>query len=138
IMWGALAGMTINNVVLEPGQSYKVGHGTGLTLHVDDFEVQFYPNGEPRAFPDRLTVTHDGPRPRPVSGTIDVNTPLTVDGVTFSQSTYAAAAHPVLLQDGQVQPVLLMGDSTPSSRTTLATRMQFDLLGSGQYSQALA
>jgi hypothetical protein len=57
--------------------------------------------------------------------------------VTFSQSTYAAAARPILLQDGQLQPVVLMG-ATPAGGASPATRMEFDLLSDGEYSQALA
>ena len=139
IMWGALAGLTVNNVVLEPGQSHSVGHGTGLTVRVDAFDVRFYPNGEPKAFPDRLTVSHTGSHPQPVSATIDVNTPLTVDGVSFSQSTYGAAAYLVVLdRNRHPLPTLLMGPNGPASAPAQQTRLGFDLLAGGAYSAGLA
>ena len=88
-------------------------------MRVDDFDVLFYANGKPKAFPDRLTVTHDGEHPRPTSATIDVNTPMTVDGVSFSQSTYGAAAYLIVLdKDGKPQPGILMGANGPTGEQT--------------------
>lgn len=59
----------------------------GFTIRCDEFNVDFYGNTDmPRAYKSWLTVLKDGKEV--MKKVIEVNSPLTYEGVTFYQSSY--------------------------------------------------
>jgi len=65
----------------------------GFDLRCDRFEVSFYEGGNrPKDFVSDLVVLQDGKEV--MSKTIEVNDPLTYNGLTFYQSSYGPAGEP--------------------------------------------
>lgn len=60
----------------------------GFEVKCNAFEVEFYNTGEPKDYRSDLSVFRDGKEV--IRKTIRVNDPLTVDGITFFQSSYGA------------------------------------------------
>lgn len=59
----------------------------GFSIRCDEFDIDFYGNSDiPKAYRSVLTVLKDGKEV--VSKAIEVNSPLTYEGVTFYQSSY--------------------------------------------------
>lgn len=58
----------------------------GFLLRCDDFTIEYYPNGMPKTYRSQVTVID---RNQPALTTaIEVNRPLTYNGITFYQSSY--------------------------------------------------
>jgi len=92
----ALAGGAASGVVREE-EELKVYEGTtesfrNLTVTLDDFIMDTYPNGRPKRFASDLRVrTAEG---KEVTGTIEVNHPLSVGGWKIYQYDYDSEAGP--------------------------------------------
>lgn len=61
-----------------------------LSIDLHKFIMETYPDGSPRRFASEITVQPDGGRP--VSGTVDVNKPMKVNGWKIYQYDYDAEA----------------------------------------------
>jgi cytochrome c biogenesis protein len=72
------------------GQRVDVGHGTGLTVEAKSFNDAYYPDGSPKDYVSDLTLYRSGVAVK--SQKVRVNTPLTLDGVSFYQSFFGVAA----------------------------------------------
>ncbi len=60
--------------------------GLGFSVHLNYFNIEYYPNDMPKTYLSKVTVIDNG---EPVLSTdIEVNTPLTYKGITFYQSSY--------------------------------------------------
>ena len=60
----------------------------GFEIRCDTFNIEFYDNGMPKEYKSRLTVLEKGQVVEIKD--IEVNDPLTYDGITFYQSSYEA------------------------------------------------
>ena len=58
----------------------------GFTVRCDFFNIEFYPNGMAKDYLSRLAIVEDGQDK--VNTMIEVNQPLTYNGITFYQSSY--------------------------------------------------
>lgn len=99
VLVGALVGSTMGFKgfmnISESEQSNEVMLGDGeesITLPFevrnDDFDVTYYDTGAPKEFRSDLVIVRDGKEV--LKQTIRVNDPLTVDGITFYQSSYGS------------------------------------------------
>ncbi|PIE03395.1 MAG: cytochrome C biogenesis protein ResB [Acidobacteria bacterium] len=58
----------------------------GFSVTCNSFGIEFYANGMPREYESSLTITEPGKQP--YTQRIEVNKPLTHNGITFYQSSY--------------------------------------------------
>ncbi len=58
----------------------------GFSVTCNSFEIEFYANGMPKEYESSLTITETGKEP--YTRKIEVNKPLTHNGITFYQSSY--------------------------------------------------
>lgn len=81
-------GETISSAVDESGNTYE----TGLSVRLDDFTMETYPNGMPKRFASDVVVT--GKSGKEIVEVIEVNKPLQVDGWKMYQYDYDSEAGP--------------------------------------------
>lgn len=82
------------SIMLPEGEStdhvttFKTGKqvGLGFQLRCDTFTIEYYPNGMPKTYRTRASITENGQVVQ--TADIEVNKPLTYKGVTFYQSNY--------------------------------------------------
>ena len=75
-----------NRAVREDGSMLQMD----LSIELHKFIMETYPDGSPKRFASDITVTrHDGSS---VSGTVDVNNPMKVDGWKIYQYDYDSQA----------------------------------------------
>jgi cytochrome c biogenesis protein len=76
-------------LILAPGQTAPVGHGSPLTVRNDGFMILRYPDGSPANYEAQLGVADPS---RTISGRVAVNRPLASAGVRFYLSGYQPTA----------------------------------------------
>ena len=84
------AGFHDENVTIPLEGRVDVGHGTGLQAELISFEDSYYDDGSPKDYASDLAVYRGDQQV--ARQTVRVNHPLTVDGVTFNQSSFGTAA----------------------------------------------
>ena len=93
ILVGALAssllGFRDSELVVPEGSTRPVGHGTGLSVRLDSFADEYYPEGPPKDYRSEVVL---------LSGTTElrrqivrVNEPLVYGGIHFHQATFGPA-----------------------------------------------
>ena len=82
-------GLRNPDFVVPEGSTRAVGFGTGLTVKVEAFADEYYPEGPPKDYRSDLVIYHDGVEVR--RGTVRVNEPLGYGGVRFHQSFFGPA-----------------------------------------------
>ena len=75
-----------DKIRLSPGQEYQVQHGSSLSLRLDDFQAELYPDGTPRSYQARLTLLEDGSEL--MTGMVSPNAPLRYGGISFYQLSH--------------------------------------------------
>ena len=87
---GARWGFRETAFLLPEGSVRAVGHGTGLSVGLENLTETYLENGAPKEYRSDLTLYQDG---KPVeTGSITVNSPLSRGDVTFYQSGFGQAA----------------------------------------------
>ncbi|MBQ6253483.1 MAG: cytochrome c biogenesis protein ResB [Bacteroidales bacterium] len=81
-------GETVSAAVDENGNTYE----TGLSVRLDDFTMETYPNGMPKRFASDVVVTDKSGKE--IVEVIEVNKPLKVDGWKMYQYDYDSEAGP--------------------------------------------
>ena len=105
---GARYGFRDKSFIIPEGSVRDLGHGTGLSVRLDDFSDTYRENGAPEEYRSELTVLKDG---KPVkSGPTTVNNPLTYGDVVFYQSSFGQA---VTLHITDAEGRVLYDDSLP-------------------------
>ncbi len=79
-------GETVSVAVSEDGTTYD----TGLSVRLDDFTMEVYPNGMPKRFASDVVVA--GKSGKGTAAVIEVNKPLKIDGWKMYQYGYDEAA----------------------------------------------
>ena len=73
-------------------------------VRCNDFKIEFYPNGMPKAYIANITIIEDGKEV--VNHLVKVNDPLEYDGIYFYQASYGQGAFLFSLnQNGQVKRI---------------------------------
>ncbi len=113
---GARYGFREMSFVVPEGSVREVGHGTGLSVELVQFNDSWREEGIPAEYRSDLVILKDG---EPVKeGSITVNNPLTYGNVTFYQSSFGQAATFRITDDeGRV----LFDDSIPLGLYTSST-----------------
>ena len=128
---GATWGFRENEFYIPEGSVRDLGHGTGLTVRLDDFSEVYREDGTALVYRSDVTLIKDG---QPLqSGSMTVNNPLTFGDIVFYQSGFGqAVALKVEDSAGQV----LFDDSLPlgpfqSKLNPDAPAARMDLLPAG-------
>lgn len=99
-----------------------------FSIELKKFHIDFYNTGMPKDFASDIVVTNKKTGEK-IEKTIRVNHPLTVNGITIYQSTYADGGSPIVLKSwnlrGIGQPVSL--------KATSQRQFPLDLGKNGQY-----
>ncbi len=86
---GARWGFRETVFTIPEGSTRELGHGTGLSVRLDDFSDTYRENGLPKEYRSDLTLLKDG---EPVkTGTTTVNSPLTYGDTVFYQASFGQA-----------------------------------------------
>lgn len=112
VVLGLSAGFKNDSFIVFEGTARDVGYGTGLSLYLESFEDEYWPDGTPKDYRSEAAVYKDGTEIR--SGVIRVNHPMEADGVRFYQSFFGPAVQiSVTGPDGTLfdGPVALSGVS---------------------------
>ena len=72
------------------GSKVEVGHGTGLSIEAKSFSDTYYPDGAPKDYSSDLILYKNGVKVD--QQIVQVNHPLSWDGVSFYQSFFGVAA----------------------------------------------
>lgn len=84
---------------IEEGRFFNEGH-LGFQLELDDFDVDWFPNGVPKQFVSKVRLFQDDRQVR--ADTIVVNSPLTYRGVRVYQLSWGWAPDILVRQNGKV------------------------------------
>jgi cytochrome c biogenesis protein len=109
-------------LVIAEGTEVEVGHQTMLTLSLEDFTDEYWPDGTPRDYRSDVVLYKGGEEVK--RGTIRVNHPMSYQGVRFYQSFFGPAA--VMSVQAEDSEVLYQGslaltgilESSPFQRPT--------------------
>jgi len=74
------------NIALSPGQVYQIQHVPSVSVRLDDFEAELYPDGTPRAYLARLTLLQEGNEIQ--TGVAVPNAPFRHHGISFYQLSH--------------------------------------------------
>ena len=87
---GARYGFRDNEFIIPEGSVREVGHGTGISVKLEQFNDSWREDGSPAHYQSDLIVYKNG---EPVKeGSISVNNPLTYQNTTFYQTSFGQAA----------------------------------------------
>lgn len=87
---GAYYGFRDPEFLIPIGETRNVGHGTGLSVQLTNFEDGYTPGGLPTQFKSEVAIFKDGEQVR--TGEITVNHPLSYQNATFYQSGFGYTA----------------------------------------------
>jgi cytochrome c biogenesis protein len=105
---GAAWGFRENELIIPEGSVRELGHGTGLSVRLDDFSEVYREDGSALEYRSDITLIKNG---EPVdSGSMTVNNPLTFGDIVFYQSGFGQAVA-VRIEDGDGR--VLFDDSLP-------------------------
>ena len=105
---GAVWGFRENELIIPEGSVRDLGHGTGLSVRLDDFSEVYREDGSPMLYHSDITLMKQGEPAH--SGSLTVNNPLTFGDIVFYQSGFGqAVALTVKDKDGAV----LFDDALP-------------------------
>ncbi|MBA2598728.1 MAG: cytochrome c biogenesis protein ResB [Chloroflexia bacterium] len=86
---GAAWGFRDNDFIIPEGSVRELGHGTGLTVRLDDFSEVYREDGTPLVYRSDVTIMKNGDTVN--TGSMTVNNPLTFGDVVFYQSGFGQA-----------------------------------------------
>lgn len=87
---GSVWGFRDTNFIVAVGTTRDVGNGTGLSLALESFKDEYYPDGSPSDFRSEVVLYKDGKQVE--RSTVQVNHPLSYEGVRFFQSFFGPSA----------------------------------------------
>ncbi len=86
---GAAWGFRDNDFIIPEGSVRDLGHGTGLSVRLDDFSEVYRDDGTPLVYRSDVTIMRNGEVVN--AGSMTVNNPLTFGDVVFYQSGFGQA-----------------------------------------------
>lgn len=115
---GGLWGFRDREFAIPEGSTRAVGHDTKLSMKVESFADEYYPEGPPKDYRSEVVLYDNGTEVR--RATIRVNEPLSYDGIRFYQSYFGPA---MILQVKAADGKLLYDDGVALAwRTTVGNR----------------
>jgi cytochrome c biogenesis protein len=83
-------GFTDESFIVIEGQQRQVGNGTGLSLYLEDFNDEYWPDGTPKDYRSKVILLDNNVEV--VHTDIRVNHPLTYQGIRFHQAFFGNTA----------------------------------------------
>ncbi|MBA3449853.1 MAG: cytochrome c biogenesis protein ResB [Chloroflexia bacterium] len=105
---GAAWGFRDNDFIIPEGSVRELGHGTGLSVRLDDFSEVYRDDGTPLVYRSDVTIIENGETVS--SGSMTVNNPLTFGDIVFYQSGFGQAVA-LTVEDSAGQ--MLFDDALP-------------------------
>lgn len=105
---GAAWGFREEALIIPEGSIRDLGHGTGLSVRLDDFSEVYREDGSPLIYRSDIAIMEDGEAIH--SGSMTVNNPLTFGDIVFYQSGFGQA---VSLTVEDQNGAVLYDDSLP-------------------------
>lgn len=90
VLMGGFLGFHNTSFIIPEGTVREVGYGTGLSLRLESFSDEYYPDGVPKDYRSQVVVYQGGQEVK--RGTIRVNYPMSYNGIRFYQSFFGPAA----------------------------------------------
>jgi len=90
VLMGGFMGFRNTSFIIPEGTVREVGYGTGLSLRLESFSDEYYPDGMPKDYRSQVVVYQGGQEAK--RGTIRVNYPMSYNGIRFYQSFFGPAA----------------------------------------------
>ncbi len=87
---GSYLGFRNPSFVVAEGNIQDVGYNTSLSLRLDSFSDEYWPDGTPKDYRSEVTIYENGLEVK--QGTVRVNHPMTYNGIRFFQSFFGPAA----------------------------------------------
>lgn len=87
---GGIWGVSDSEFIVPEGITRDVGLGTDLSVRLDHFTDEYYPEGPPKDFRSDIVILKDGQEVK--SGTTRVNSPVSYGGMKFHQSFFGQTA----------------------------------------------
>jgi cytochrome c biogenesis protein len=112
-MAGGIWGFEDPRFTVAEGSTRDLGLGTGISVRLDQFADEYYPDGSPRDFRSRVTLMDHGESVK--TGVIRVNSPMRYNGVAFHQSFFGQAA---VVSVRDESGAILFSDAVPLSWET--------------------
>ncbi len=81
-------------IVLSPGETYQIQHAQSVSLRLEDFEADLYPDGAPRFYRSEVTILEQ--EDDVLTGVVAPNAPLTYRGMAVYQQSHG----PVITIEG--------------------------------------
>ena len=105
---GARWGFRETDFIVPEGTTRELGHGTDVSIRVDDFSELYNELGVAKEYRSDLTILRSGEEVR--TGSITVNNPLTFGATTIYQSGFGQA---VRLQVSDLEGNLILDEALP-------------------------
>ncbi|MFT4036599.1 MAG: cytochrome c biogenesis protein ResB [Thermomicrobiales bacterium] len=105
---GAAWGFRENELIIPEGSVRELGHGTGLSVRLNDFSEVYREDGSPSIYRSDISVLRGGDDV--ADGEMTVNNPFTLGDIVFYQSGFGQAVQ-LKIVDGKGNVVL--DDSVP-------------------------
>lgn len=105
---GAAWGFRENELIIPEGSVRELGHGTGLSVRLNDFSEVYREDGSPSIYRSDISVLRGGADV--ADGEMTVNNPFTLGDIVFYQSGFGQAVQ-LKIVDGKGNVVL--DDSVP-------------------------
>jgi cytochrome c biogenesis protein len=95
---GGFLGFRETNFSVAEGSAREIGHNTGLSLQLNSFVDEYYPDSLPKDYRSQVTLYENGQEVK--QALIRVNHPLVYKGVRFYQSFFGQAVQVKLSMNG--------------------------------------
>lgn len=105
---GAAWGFRENELIIPEGSVRELGHGTGISVRLDDFSEVYREDGSPAVYRSDVTLIRDGNEID--TGSMTVNNPFTHGDIVFYQSGFGQAVQLRIVDD---QGNEILADSLP-------------------------
>jgi cytochrome c biogenesis protein len=105
---GAAWGFRENELIIPEGSVRELGHGTGISVRLDDFSEVYREDGSPAVYRSDVTLIRDGNEID--AGSMTVNNPFTHGDIVFYQSGFGQAVQLRIVDD---QGNEILADSLP-------------------------
>jgi cytochrome c biogenesis protein len=106
-------------IVLSPGETYQIQHAQSVSLRLEDFEADLYPDGAPQFYRSEVTILEQ--EDDVLTGVVAPNAPLTYRGMAVYQQSHGPLIT-IKGLDAQGEPISLQAlalDSTLQEQAIL-------------------
>ncbi len=90
-IFSSYSGFRDASFIVAEGAERRIGFGTGISLRLDSFSDEYWPDGTPKDYRSEVVISENGAEVK--RGTIRVNHPITYKGFRFFQAFFGPAVN---------------------------------------------